>query len=213
LQPNATRSNSAVVDVHALVLDVDDGTQPDVVLGALAGLELVWHTSYSHTAACPRLRAVVMLEAPVLAAAWKGVAVEAMRRWSWADKACKDASRAYYVPTAGADGDWQCGVVHGAPLDVSSWREAVPRARARRWEPGGWLAADPSAADARDPAWRLTQGLAAGGRDAGRVIRGVRCPSCDRPAVWWPVDPERTTRAMCSHRNSCGWSGRIQELT
>ena len=68
------------------------------------GLEAYAHTTYSHTETAPRARVVFPLTTPVSAEQWREV-WSAGSRWasSWGavvDKACKDPSRLYYLPSA-----------------------------------------------------------------------------------------------------------------
>ncbi len=50
-----------------------------------------------------------------------------------------------------------------------------------------------------------------GAGDSERAI-GVKCPKCGEASVWWAVTPRTVVGAMCSHRNSCGWHGWIDQL-
>jgi hypothetical protein len=63
-----------------------------------------------------------------------------------------------------------------------------------------------------DPAARLRAGERLGGIVADASIRGIMCPACSRPSVWWPLSPSKVTSAMCHHRNTCGWMGSISLL-
>lgn len=215
LMSGRTRANDAVVDIHALVLDVDGGAAPAMVHASLEGIAYIWHTTYSSTRETPRMRIVARLAMPVDAARWRGVVAEAHRRWAFADPSCKDPSRAYYVPCPGGDGSWDCGVVDGAPLDVSGWR-AAPRVPVRR---GASVLAIPSCAGVElrerrnDPSWRARRAAEVGASIHGEYARGAACPSCGRRSAWWALSPEKMVRAACSHRNSCGWTGHLEELT
>jgi hypothetical protein len=93
--------------VWALVCDLDEdvGQIRDLWnrIGDL-GLEAYAHTTYSHTETAPRARVVFPLTTPVSAEQWREV-WSAGSRWasSWGavvDKACKDPSRLYYLPSA-----------------------------------------------------------------------------------------------------------------
>lgn len=68
-----------------------------------------------------------------------------------------------------------------------------------------------------DPGTRERLGLALGGRVAGQgdnaTIKGVRCPQCGRPSVWWPLMPQHGGFAKCNHANSCGWWGPLDTFT
>jgi hypothetical protein len=63
-----------------------------------------------------------------------------------------------------------------------------------------------------DPGTRARLGEARSGKlsseGSNASIKGVVCPSCGRPSVWWPIYPRCTAgNARCAHLNSCGWWG------
>jgi hypothetical protein len=96
-----------VASVWALVCDLDEdvGSIADLWgrIGDL-GLEAYAHTTYSHTEATPKARVVFPFVEPVKAEQWREV-WGAGSRWAAAwgaavDKACKDPSRLYYLPSA-----------------------------------------------------------------------------------------------------------------
>jgi len=103
----ATRLNTNVTGVSALVLDMDpkDGRPlPDMEAIALAfqAYEFVIHTSYSHADGSPAFRVIFPFDQPVTVA-------QHAHLWRWAeqrclpsrmDPACKDPARMYYTPTA-----------------------------------------------------------------------------------------------------------------
>lgn len=63
-----------------------------------------------------------------------------------------------------------------------------------------------------DPEARAALGISLGGRRTGRAIRGVQCPECDRPSVFFYPEPGRMNGARCHHQNSCGWWGSLPAL-
>lgn len=118
-----SRALANVRAVHALVLDYDNGATWDAVTSAWGQWLGLTYTTKSHgdTAAKGKsgdcLRVVLPLARPVTVA-------EHARLWTWAsrrsptplDKACKDASRFWYVPTA-PPGGWRAHLTEGARLD------------------------------------------------------------------------------------------------
>ena len=96
-----------VKSVWGLVCDLDEGVGSIADLwGRIGdlGLEAYAHTTYSHTEAKPKARVVFPFVEPVKAEQWREV-WGAGSRWaaSWGaavDKACKDPSRLYYLPSA-----------------------------------------------------------------------------------------------------------------
>lgn len=231
-QPRALRSADSVVALSCLVLDYDDGTP-------LRDARLAWwdwthlvHTSWSHTREAPRFRLVVPLARPVPALLWG-------RLWSWAadrsagapDGACKDPCRVYFVPAVREvawpyfadvhERDWLD--VDPQKLPLSADERADMEARERRAAMAARLAGDrpstPGAARRRlgdllkcSGDLRAMAGDALRGRVRGGRVSGVCCPGCGKRSVWWPIEPRGTPKALCSHRNTCGWTGWLDEL-
>ena len=67
-----------------------------------------------------------------------------------------------------------------------------------------------------DAGARLRLGEQLGGRVVQRqseeVVKGVECPGCGRPSLWWIVEPNALRRATCDHANSCGYRGHLWEV-
>ncbi len=126
-QGQVRRRKMNVVEVSALVVDIDDGGARALggVLDKLTarGVGSHWHTTFSGP---EKYRVIVPLSAPVPNARWYDF-------WHWATKAlggqinpadtqCKDSSRLYYLPAVNAQGNWE-GASHtteGRPLDVEA---------------------------------------------------------------------------------------------
>ncbi|MBP9893466.1 MAG: hypothetical protein KBG84_16300, partial [Planctomycetes bacterium] len=68
----ATRRAVDVVNMTALVLDIDKDADLDRTRAALAGMECAIYTTKRSTAAAPRLRVILPLAAPVSARDWPG---------------------------------------------------------------------------------------------------------------------------------------------
>ena len=225
-----------VVEVSCLVLDLDDGADPEWLCGAGGPLRHwphVWHTTWSSTEAHPKARVVVPLEAPCPAELFP-------RLWQWgqalvggaADEQAKDASRYFYLPARGPGGDCRAGVHDpgGWLCDPRPWdklpetpqeqatraaREAAATRPVPRPVPGleaSFARVEASRRLNEDPAARAAHGVACGGRIQGDRVTGVLCPACGRPSVWWPLEPRGTPQGMCSHRGSCGWTGWLDGL-
>ena len=125
-----------VASVWAMVCDLDQDVGEIAELWARIGdlgLEAYAHTTYSHTETTPKARVVFPFAQSVPAERWREV-WSAGSRWaaSWGaevDKACKDPSRLYYLPSAPADrralfrsGRWQGARLHWRRL-VSDYPE------------------------------------------------------------------------------------------
>ena len=233
LKPGARRANDNVVEVSAIVLDYDSGdTSIAEALTPWSSWPAIVHTSWSNAEESPKFRIVVPLARPVPAAAWRWV-------WVWAstlaagtiDRACKDASRLYFLPYR-RDGRPAFAALHdpGGWLCDPDWHRASPadweRAgrpervlteaqRARLTErPISEAAARRVARDAlrNDPSLRARLASDLGARTTSERAFGITCPRCRRESVWFALHPAQWGGAACNHRNSCGWSGFIDEL-
>lgn len=220
--PGRPRCAEAVLDLSCLVLDYDQGA-PDAALSAWVGLIAVAHSTWSHTEASPRFRVVVPLARPIPAARWARAWAWAITRAPEADVACKDASRLYFRPAVpSADAPRFSRVQVGDLLDLLSLLPEGPEpapaaalrpplvvpARLRRHAIDVRLAHDPASRE------RVASevGASLAGEGCHRRASGVTCPACGRASVWFYLSPERLRRARCNHRNTCGWTGPLDEL-
>jgi hypothetical protein len=152
------------------------------------------------------------------------------------DQTVNDAGRLWYLPAIRPDhprhawhhvGPWldvdQLHLPEPSPeflRDASLSARPEPSRRgaepSRTAERDGWFGGQPPRRWNRDPDARRAFGLQLGGRPVGegsseRIV-GVTCPSCDRPSVWWPVQPHSWAGCGCSHRNSCGYTAWLDDL-
>lgn len=228
----ATRGNAGVVSMTAMVLDVDDGTPPEVMLPLWAGTCAVWHVSYSHTPTAPRYRVIVPFAEPVPVALWPRV-------WAWAqaksrghlDPATKDAARIYLlpiVPPSMHPAHYRAGAVgFGAPmltvlerdlppLPEPPLRAVPPPVQVRHGAGEGQIRRLRAEQLKVDPVARRALAESLGARLAGdgahETAKGVICPQCGDRSVWWPIVPQAIPQAMCHHRKSCGWHGWLDAL-
>jgi hypothetical protein len=228
LEP-ARRANSNVQDISCLVLDYDDGTDPESAFDIWKDWTFVAHTSWSHGPGKHRFRIALPFSRPVRPPEFKSI-------WKWAeqqtgraiDKSCKDPGRAWIRPSYDLQNtqqvsDYRSLVHQAALLDADAVLRAVgyvePATTERK-------ARTFSAAD--DPAvvpttgttgrWRLTPELREslgdylGGIVGADTVSRVECPRCGRQSVWWWLQPEQQQNANCNHRRSCGWRGDVLTL-
>lgn len=222
-KPGARRGRANVVNIGAVVLDFDDGTSIQAVHDAWQDWPHVIHTSWSHEPWLPKFRLVVPLEHPRLPEEWP-------RIWHWAnsrtpaDKQCKDASRAYFLPAI-REPDWPFeSMVWDEPsrlLDVRA-DELPPtpdeiEAERRRTRPAPRYPASKSG-NARRDALKNDRGAREamadrlGAKITGKRADGITCPKCGDSTVWFWLEPGRQSGAECKHRNSCGWTGWLDQL-
>lgn len=220
----------AVVDLHLLVLDFDEG-DIDASWAHWRRYAAQLHTTWSHADDAPRWRIVLPLAQPVPRDDWRRV-----HAWACAQpggrpdgQAC-DPIRLYYLPALRSEASpWRSEISEGPwvapPLaelrsrerqrQEAARRRAHLRAEAARYATRQ-RSSGPSERDERRllatcPDARRAHGVARGGRihttTAGELIRGVPCPGCSRPDVWWAIEPGRGHYARCNHRRTCGWAG------
>jgi hypothetical protein len=84
-----------------------------------------------------------------------------------------------------------------------------PPAHPKAWYPDGG-----ASVRLRDPSARRALAIELRGQiaDDGTTARGMQCPQCGRRSAWFAVQPERWYGAACSHRQTCGWRGRVTDL-
>jgi len=112
-----TRGKASVQSVYALVLDYDH-EQP--TWAAFETYAYVAHTTHRHTPEAPRWRVVLPLASSVPAEEWPDVWSRAQAHFgSEFDAQCKDASRAYFLPSCPPGGERDTRVHIGAFLDAS----------------------------------------------------------------------------------------------
>jgi len=229
----ATRANDRVEAVGCIVLDYDDGTSPDVALVPWLDWPCIVHSSWSHSEALTKFRLIVPLARPVPLRAWRWV-------WSWAagraagmiDKACKDASRLYFLPARREGSTYFCFVHdpggylcdpdwHRQPEEALALAGRAPEAVAARARadipptpasPGKGRAVAREALR-RDPEARRRAAALLGAKTTTERAYGIRCPKCGDRSVWFLLEPDKKAGAECNHKNSCGWFGWIDQLS
>lgn len=218
--PGVTRGGAGVLEVAALVLDVDDGTPIERVWALWSEHARVLHTSWSHTSAHPKCRLVVPLASPVPREGWSRVwawaSVQASRRGVQADPQCKDPSRLFFLPAVRSECHSRSDLVR--PLLSVDWTRLVDpatvaqRRRAPLILPRG--AQVPPRERWRDPAARERLARELGAQLRGHDVRAdrVTCPACGRRSVWFYLRPYRFEGAACDHRRTCGWRGGLEAL-
>ncbi len=216
----ATRGKAFVDAVTCLALDYDDGTPLDVALAPWGGVAACWYSTWSHTDELPKFRVVMPLEVPVDGARWPDA-------WRWVaevavgiDAKCCDASRLYFLPAV-RHASWPrfAGARDGSLLQMDYRApppppKAAPRPPVRATSEGWRERIERNELMKRDPDVRRMVGEHLGGRiEARGVVKGVTCPACGRPSLWWPLVPTGAgVKAMCEHIGSCNQTFFLDEL-
>jgi hypothetical protein len=219
-----------------VVLDYDDGTSIESASDRWSDWPHIVHTTWSHSLALPKFRVVVPLQVPVAAALWARCWKWAEAFAGWAiDESCKDPSRIYFQPTIPTCDHPIAVQVHaeGSYLHLDAARmpptaeeiraDQIRRARAARPSPT-FSAGTPDWKLRRAAQDRLKTDAAARARVAdelGARVRGtgtsarasrIECPRCGRASVWFFIEPDKMDGAQCDHRNSCAWTGWLDQL-
>ena len=125
----ARRSLAGVDRVFAFVADLD-GHDLAEVMPHLDGIAHVAYTTHSHRPGEPAWHLVVPLAEPVDAERWPAVWYALDRRFGGiADHACRDASRAYFMPQHSPGEAFAVVVGEGEPIEVPAVSAAPPPVR------------------------------------------------------------------------------------
>jgi hypothetical protein len=115
----------------ACVIDVDDGSPLESIVGALADLHVIVHSTWSATPDAPRWRVVIPLDEPATAEeyarAWRFFAMRLERTGVRPDYAARDASRAWAVPARPPSGFYVARVVEGAFASKAEALSVIPK--------------------------------------------------------------------------------------
>ncbi|MCX5743924.1 MAG: AAA family ATPase, partial [Proteobacteria bacterium] len=119
----ATRAAGNVEAVSLLALDVDHTTDDrlDAINSRLSKLRCLVHASHRDRPGDRRVRLVIALSRPVLASEWARFWTSAVDLLDVpADKAARDASRIYFLPSRPSDAGYYFVEHAGEPLDVEA---------------------------------------------------------------------------------------------
>jgi hypothetical protein len=138
------RANAHVEAVSCLVYDFDKGEPAERVDALAYGWTAIVHTSWSHAPSYPKLRLILPLAEPCLAARWPDV-WGAAARWAASvgltvDKSTKDPSRLFFLPATPPEPErrrqFYASAQEGALL---TWRHVLTTwpapVEARRFQP------------------------------------------------------------------------------
>ena len=130
--PTKARAARNVAEVSCLVLDFDDGARPEELTPQWEekGLEFVIHTTHSHSPDAPKWRAIFPLSRAVPASEWEATykKLTAHLAGGRADRACKDVSRIYYLPSCKPGAEAFAEHNKGRPLDPDAVPEPAEKA-------------------------------------------------------------------------------------
>lgn len=224
LLPGRGRNAAAVAQVHLLVLDYDQGADPEAESARWGEWAHVVHTTWGHTAAHPKFRLVLPLQRPVSASSWGRVFEWASRfAEGQIDPQTRNADRLYFLPAVrSVISPWESWQVEGRWLTIDpahlrptaeELQQARRRERARayaRRPDRDRFRAEIETSD-RATRERIATELGAHIQQRG-IATGITCPACGRPDVWFALEPRTSGRAFCNHRSSCGWTGPLKEL-
>lgn len=225
------RKKADVIDVSCLVLDYDDGVTLRGAHGHWKEFPHIIHTSWSHTKEHPKCRVVVPLLRPVPASGWARVFHWALQRAPGIDTQCSDPSRIFFLPSHPVDavGAWAKAWDVGSGF-LSLDADELPRTpgeikteEIRNRPPIRIGYGQGKNAERRAMSDALKQNESARRTAADRlgavICEGsnpradkIKCPMCSRPSVHYMLIPGDWNGARCSHKNSCGWTGWVDQL-
>lgn len=219
--PGALRAKANVISVSCLVYDIDDGANFDMH-NLFSDYRYYAHSTFSHKPELHKWRLILPLKSPIPGADWRrawkaGKEIFQARTGSEIDGVCSDASRLYYIGTNEA---LEFSNLHSGEylkLDYSH----IPEREEKKAKPKTFkravyaydedksvymtLKTDPEARR------RVAETLGANISDDG-IARGMICPSCNRPDLWFTIDPSLKSSATCNHLNSCGFYINLYDL-
>jgi len=148
---NATRANAGVAAISMLAMDVDDGTDPELLFRLFTGSTRLVHTTWSHMRekrgkAIARARLIVPFTDPCpadrWARVWHGARITALDQGTTIDSAVDSVSELYFLPALrDADQPWLALVGEGALLDWRTLEKLAPSADNLK-QPSIWEAPD-----------------------------------------------------------------------
>lgn len=107
--PDTTRLAANVESLSCIVLDFDDGSDPNAVKAALADYEYVMHSTYRHSKEKPRFRVVAPIYSEIpkenWGQFWTNVKDYLAEKGVNVDTACSDPCRIYYEPSCPPGGE------------------------------------------------------------------------------------------------------------
>ena len=133
----ARRGLAGVDQVFAFVADLD-GHDLSAVMPMLDGLAFIAYTTHSHQVDEPAWHLVVPLAKPVDAEAWPATWLALDQRFGgFADHACRDCSRAYFLPQHAPGAVFDVVIGDGEPVAVPAVSSVQPvrRVAGKRAEP------------------------------------------------------------------------------
>ena len=223
-EPNATRKSANVIELSMMVFDVDDGTTFNHHY-LFCDYRYYAHTTHSHTEDHHKWRLVLPFKKPIKRENWRrawqaGKNLFQHRTGSDIDGACKDPARMYYIAPPFGEHLFFDGSQEGNFLKLN-W-ESIPEekpknkivtltnrramtAKSSEYKIMMALKMEPESRQ------KAAEQLKANISDDG-IARGIVCPSCGRPDVWFAINPAQKHVATCNHQNSCRWFGSVYDL-
>ena len=211
------RRKSNVEAVSAIVLDFDGGLSIENAK-YLMGTDYFWilHTSWSHSPEEDKFRIVIPmskdLSAHDMALVWP---VWAERFDHEVDKHCSDPGRFWFLPMEGhTEHHVNRGELYDPSDDLAEAKKEKIKNLVAFTSPANEVKVKGSPSS---PITRERVGLLLGGKKSGNTMRGITCPKCNRPSLWWWISIDQGKSpiygAMCSHKNSCRYMCGIFSLT
>jgi predicted RNA-binding Zn-ribbon protein involved in translation (DUF1610 family) len=235
---DGVRSTKNAQTISFIVYDMDDGdTTFDVWrLFAQRDLNVMVHTSASHSPAHHKYRIIIPLAQSLPKVDWPKIWRAAFELWMEVvgigipdTKAIKDMARVYFrygwPAQSKLEGDfdeshpchpsqyhWSGYWLGGHCLQLQYQHIELPPPP----KPVVFNRSEPmTIGDAMmmDPQMRESHGRSRGGVVVGDYIKHVPCPSCGRRSVYWIIDPNQGSKwAQCNRINKCGFWSKLEDV-
>jgi hypothetical protein len=232
---NGTRSKKNVKEITMLVFDIDDGTSVGKNM-CFWGTKYYFYTSFSHDPdGKHKWRIVFPLENPIPAADWNRAWIAAMEFWKektglehGPDQQCKDPSRIYYMPATNRYADTMSYVQTAKewpwldlkydhieipkPIIKSNPSPTFDQTSVQYYGRGSIIQQiiEQYNTDEHSRRWLASRLV---GVDRGDRFEKIICPFCSRPSLYFYYAPIQSPAAICGHRNSCGKSISLYNLS
>lgn len=150
IPPEKTRSGGNVDFLDLICLDIDNASPESVVAlcGRLEGLEVLIHSTHSHTPEKPRLRLILTPSRPILGKEWLAVWHAITEKYGIsADKSAKDPCRIYFTARRPRGAPYVHVYEPGAAVNVEELLRSRMRNGAQRDAPPAGPVPEPGSVD------------------------------------------------------------------
>jgi len=234
---NSKRCKANALQINALVFDMDDGLTAFDTWRLFGDWAVIAHTSFSHKPHWHKYRIVLPLAKPIPAMDWGRASMAANELWADVvtrgvpdQSAINDNARAYYRythPNGMYNDKHPMHVAHYHKTAVHITKPLLDLDYSHIKEPATQHAAKIRQTELRgsnvktmdmallDPNVRTSAALALGAQIQGNTARGIHCPQCQQPEVYFSIHTDVIGAVIwprCNRQNKCQWYGALSDL-